>query len=671
VPHQFREPRQLAGGPLSVVADDLVGLLLVGGKGGVGKTTTAAALAVHLAERFPERRCLVVSTGPSHLLSGVLGASLGAVPQPVPGTANLLGLEIDATTLLRVFKTRHGPALRMILGRGTYLDEQDISGFLELSFPGLDELMAMLELINLMKSGDYDSIVVDTAPTGHTLRLLGLPVLAAAWVSMLDRMLEKHRFMSKVFSRRYRRDEADEFIDKLNQDLSRLTAVLRDPQQCRFLVVTLPEPVVIAETLRLLDALRQRGMAVACLVFNRLLESGGRCPVCCSRWRSQWKMLGALAEGQPNLPIAVLPDTEDEIRGASALAAFLDSASAVGDPPPARSACPDPEQLEPSALPLPEAGREVFLFCGKGGVGKTTLSCAFALQLSRTFPERRILLFSTDPAHSLSDCLAQKIRPEDTAIDGARNLFAREIDPEILFGAWKQAYSHEIESAFAGLSSPNGVEVQFDREVMAGLLDLTPPGLDELMCLAALADEIERKAYDFYVLDTAPGGHTVRFLELPTVIRDWLHTIFNILLKYRRLVRLPEVSDALIGMSRRIKKIQQVFRSPDLCEAITVTTPAQAAREESERLVSALQGAGIRTRQMLVNQVSAPSGSCRRCDLAARQQAQELRQLRDSFPDMEITAFPRLAGELRGTENLTRLLRFTYAEELAPVEALQ
>jgi anion-transporting ArsA/GET3 family ATPase len=74
---------------------------------------------------------------------------------------------------------------------------------------------------------------------------------------------------------------------------------------------------------------------------------------------------------------------------------------------------------------------------------------------------------------------------------------------------------------------------------------------------------------------------------------------------------------------------------------------------------------------MLVNQVSAASGSCRRCDLAARQQAQELRQLRDSFPDMEITVFPRLAGELRGTDNLTRLLRFTHAQELSLVEALQ
>lgn len=671
MPDPLREPRQLAGGPLGVVVEDRIGLLLVGGKGGVGKTTTAAALAVHVAGRFPERRCLVVSTGPSHLLSSVLGASLGAVPQPVPGAANLLGLEIDSQSLLREFKTRNDKALRMILGRGTYLDEEDISSFLELSFPGLDELMAMLELINLMKSGEYDSIIVDTAPTGHTLRLLGLPLLATAWASMLDRMMEKHRFMSKVFMRRYRRDEADEFIEKLNQDLSRLTAALGDRQQCRFLVVTLPEPVVIAETLRLLDGLRQRGMAVACLVFNRLLESPGRCPVCRSRWQSQRELLSALAESQPEFPIAVLPDTPDEIRGAAALAAFLDSASGVGAPPPARSADPDSERPEPSALPLPEAGREVFLFCGKGGVGKTTLACAFALQLSRAYPERRVLLFSTDPAHSLSDCLAQKIHPEDTAIDGAGNLFAREIDPEVLFAAWKQAYSREIESAFAGFSERSGVEIQFDREVIAGLLDLTPPGLDELMCLAALADEIERGAYDFYVLDTAPGGHTVRFLELPTVIRDWLHTIFNILLKYRRLVRLPEVSDALVEMSRHVKKIQQVFRSPDLCEAITVTTPAQAAREESKHLVSALEGAGIRTRRMLVNQVSAASGSCRRCELAARQDAQELGRLRDSFPEMEITVFPRLAGELRGTNNLSRLLRFTHAQEFAPVEAVQ
>ena len=671
MPDEFRKPGHLAAGPLSALADQSIRLLLVGGKGGVGKTTTAAALAIHLAQRFPQRRYLAVSTGPSHLLSGILGASLGAVPQPVPGTANLLGLEIDAVGLLRGFKTRHGKALRMILGRGTYLDEEDISRFLELSFPGLDELMAMIALVDLVKSGDYDSIVVDTAPTGHTLRLLALPALTAAWVSMLDRMLEKHRFMSKVYTHRYRRDEADEFIDKLNRDLTRLTAVLRDQQQCRFLVVTLPEPVVIAETQRLLEGLRQRGMAVACLVVNRLLQSPGRCPLCRSRWRPQRTLLRALAERWPDLPIAVLPNTAEEIRGASALAAFLDSASSAGDHPPAGLAGPDPDPAEPSALPLPEAGREVFLFCGKGGVGKTTLACAFALQLSRTYPERRVLLFSTDPAHSLSDCLAQRVGPEDTGIDGAGNLFAREIDPEVLFAAWKRAYSREIESVFAGFSSRGGFEVPFDRDVIAGLLDLTPPGLDELMCLAELADEIERGAYDFYVLDTAPGGHTVRFLELPTVVRDWLRTIFHILLKYRQLVRLPEASEALVEMSQRIKRIQQVFGDPARCEAIAVTIPAQAAREETGPLISALERAGVRTRRMLVNQVIEAAGSCRHCGLAAQQQAQELGQLRDSFPGLDIVIFPLLAGELRGTDSLVRLLRFTHAQELSPAEVLQ
>jgi arsenite-transporting ATPase len=280
-------------------------------------------------------------------------------------------------------------------------------------------------------------------------------------------------------------------------------------------------------------------------------------------------------------------------------------------------------------------------------------------------------LFSTDPAHSLSDCLAQQVGTEDTEVAGTGNLFAREIDPEILFARWKQAYSHSIEEAFETFSSRLGVEVRFDQDVIAGLLDLTPPGLDELVCLTELAEMADRKAYDFYVLDTAPGGHTLRFLELPTVVRDWLRTIFGILLKYRQVARLPEASDALVEVSQRVKRMQQIFSDPVRTEALAVVVPTRAAREETGRMVSSLGRAGLRTRRLLVNRAIGAAGDCPRCNQASREQAVEVQQLRDSFGDLDMAIFPQLGGEIRGTEALSNLLGFAPARNLSLAEAVR
>lgn len=660
------------GEPFGFLDDDNIRLWLVGGKGGVGKTTVAAALSLHLAHKFPRRRYLTVSTGPSHSLSDVLAFPLSWIPKPVYGAANLFAVELDAHRLFSDFKAKHAGALRMILGRGTYLDEEDISRFLELSFPGLDELMAMIQTIDLLQSGLYDALIVDTAPTGHTLRLLSLPALTTAWVSMLDRMMGKHRFLSRVYAHAYRKDEADEFIEALNRDVSRLAGIWRDRHHCRFVVVTLPEPVVIAETERLLAGLADKGISVGGLVVNQLALGADGCALCRSRQAAEQECLQPWLAGHATPGVAVFPAFLKQIQGEARLTAFLSQARAGAVSTVGHAVSRPGSPLRPQLatwIPYPKPGLEFFLFCGKGGVGKTTLSCAFALQLSRRFENKRILLFSTDPAHSLSDCLAQRIGPQETKVDGTANLFAVEIDPDTLFRDWKRAYSREIEDILDGFSGRTGLDVQFDREVLAGLLDLTPPGLDELMCLSELAELVERRRYDHYVLDTAPAGHTLRFLELFTVVRDWLRTFFEILLKYRDLVRLPKVSATLVEMSQRVKKLHRVLTDPARCLAIPVTIPSQAARDETARLLTALQRSGIRFKTLLVNQVIASSAGCVRCASAAAEHEQQLRHYRSTFRDLDLVVLPRRSGELRGISVLMDLLRFTAPATELPVEA--
>ena len=153
----------------SFLEDSGLRLLFFGGKGGVGKTTCAAAAALHYASRSPQGSYLLVSTDPAHSLAD----SLGDFQPP----HNLKVLEFNAQNSLDTFKARHRSKFAEIAARGTFLDEEDIRRLLDLSLPGLDELMALLSIAGWAESQAYDLIVVDTAPTGHTLRLLTTPDL--------------------------------------------------------------------------------------------------------------------------------------------------------------------------------------------------------------------------------------------------------------------------------------------------------------------------------------------------------------------------------------------------------------------------------------------------------------------------------------------------------------
>ncbi|MDP2935064.1 MAG: ArsA family ATPase, partial [Dehalococcoidia bacterium] len=227
-------------------------LILFGGKGGTGKTTSALASALYLAEQRPHKKILIVSTDPAHSLGDSLDQAIGDRAVPVKGADNLYVREPAAERLLAEFKLKNEPVLAKIADRGTYFDKEDIRGFLDLSLPGMDEYMAILELMELVKAHQYDLIILDTAPTGHTIRLLELPSLMQQWVSTLDLMMEKHRFLFKTFSRRrYMPDECDRWLETTARDARRVEQLLQDTTATEFVAVTIPEEMAVAETERL------------------------------------------------------------------------------------------------------------------------------------------------------------------------------------------------------------------------------------------------------------------------------------------------------------------------------------------------------------------------------------------------------------------------------------
>ena len=648
-----------ASEPFTNLYHDDLRLLLYGGKGGVGKTTVAAAFALSLAERYPHKRFLVLSTDPAHSLADSLAYPLGATPTPVYGRTNLVGLEIDAEALLARFRAEHGQSLKQIVGRGTYLDEEDLARFLALSFPGLDEVMALLQIMDLVERAEYDLIIVDTAPTGHTLRLLDLPVLIQAWTAFLDTLMAKHRYLARLYTRAYRRDEADEFIDALSGNLQRLRQLLQDERQCRFVPITLAEPMVLAETHRLLEALAKRGLTVQLLLVNQVMPQAGACALCGARAEIQQRHLEAFGTAWPALRFVLLPAYPLEVKGETGLRTFLARARVSAE---SRALSP-PRPLVPVPsrsvyLPTPPHTLSSFLFCGKGGVGKTTLASAFALRLSRDFPEQNVLLFSTDPAHSLADCLGQPIGPQATRVADRQNLFAIEIDPAALFRLFKQAYARQIAEVFAGFSQRTDMMVRFDQEVLTDLLDLVPPGLDELMALAELADYMQQGRYDRYVLDAAPTGHTLRFLALPDLVQDWLRAFFEIILKYRTVVRLPQTSQLLIGLSQKVNRIQRLFTDAARCACFPVTIPTTMALQETQRLVATLRRTQIPLHQLLINRMAPVADACDYCEALAQEHARTLQHYRATFPELDVVLVPEIADGIKGPAALSGLIRF-------------
>lgn len=293
-------------------------LILFGGKGGVGKTTCASAAAVQLADAGV--RTLLLSTDPAHSLSDCLEQEIGPEITSVDGVRGLWAVEVSAEKLYLEFREEHGEEISRILETGTYLDGEDIAGLLSLPVPGLDEVMGFKELVDLMEKEEYDLYVLDTAPTGHALRLLALPEVLDQWIRILARIRYKYHYVVSRLSGKQVHEAADDFLFSMKRALKKIHALLRDPDRCEFVVVTAPEAMVIAETRRLMRALATFGIAVNHLIVNRVVSSDHRdCLFCHERWQGQRGYLQEIeASFSATIPLKIL-ELPRQVRGVKML----------------------------------------------------------------------------------------------------------------------------------------------------------------------------------------------------------------------------------------------------------------------------------------------------------------------------------------------------------------
>jgi arsenite/tail-anchored protein-transporting ATPase len=606
---------------------------LVGGKGGVGKTTVAAALALALAERGEP--ILVLSVDPAHSLGDALEVALGPEPRAVPGAPNLAAMEVDADRERTAFLERYRDELATLFVRGTFLTPEEVEAWLGLPVPGMDEMAAMLRLMELSREGRYARVVVDTAPTGHTLRLLAAPELVRGWVGLLGALDARHRAVEQAFAPVPRpADPAHRFLDALDADLGRLAACLSDPGHTRFLLVTTPEPVVLAETGRLRESLLDAGVALGGVVVNR---TGGEAD---AALRGLWE--------ERRVPIVFLPLLHQDPRGVDGLRRF----AAHACPAPATTP-PSPTAADPGAGAgvrtggryRPPTDRRLYLVGGKGGVGKTTVASALALALADA-GRAPVLLLSTDPAGSLSDVWDTPVGDAASAAPGAAGVALRQLDASAEWSAFRAAYRQETERLFAGLLG-SSLSAGADRRVAERLLGVAPPGVDELMALLQTVDVLDLPAYNALVVDTAPTGHLLRLLEMPRLALDWAHAILRLLLRYREAVGLGGIAERVLRFARDVRRLRELLQDARSTWVGVVALPEALSVPETARLLQRLRTLRMDADVLLVNRLfeaggEVPPSRSRAAGALLRPQRAEIRA---GAPAWE--AGPRGAGELR------------------------
>lgn len=559
-------------------------LILVGGKGGVGKTTVASLAALHFAKQRPT---ILFSSDPASNL-----------PQLFPSAAHdrlpdqLIVESLAAEQLYSAFLEQHESLFVEAGDRGTYLDRDEIERLFRLALPGVDELMSWLRIGDLVEGHAGSMVIVDTAPTGHTLRMITSTVYFEEFVTALETMQQKHRNLVTQLTRRTVRDEIDARLEALRRNIESHRDLFLDHTRTSFIPVTLAEPLVTEQTIRVITEVTNGGIQIPFIVLNQAAPDS--CERCVSRSAQEENAIRTLQRPVVRLPRFCFP-----VGSATDLERLTESSERV----------PLEEQSDqeraPSSIPLAlPSERRMLFFAGKGGVGKTTSAASIAIQLADR--GERVVAISIDPAHSLPRLLDEIPLPD--------SLTAEAVNTKKEWSSFREKIGDQVEQAISGLT-PSNVSLSSDEDVMRQLLDVGPPGADEIFALSRLVDLLDDSDVDRIVVDTAPTGHFLRLLELPTTAGEWVRELMRILLRYREVISTGRLGEELLKASRALSRFQSAL-TDGTAGVILVTRAEPVVGAETRSLQETVARRGIPADGVIVNYVT-PETGCP-CDLAMR-----------------------------------------------------
>ena len=520
------------------------------GKGGVGKTSLSAAVAVALADRG--RRVLLVSTDPASNLSEVLGTTLGAEARTVDGVTNLWALDIDPLTAAAAYRDRVvGPYRGVLPDTVVSGIEEQLSGACTVEIAAFDEFTGLLA-----GGSDYDHVVFDTAPTGHTLRLLALP---GAWTTYLDTTSVGVTCVGPLSG-----------LTSQRERYAQALAALADPRRCTVMLVTRPDEGAVAEADRAARELASVGLTHQRLIVNGVLEPTGDDSLARRFADRQRRVLGDLPA---SLRVLVTDQVSLRARaplGVAGLRSLLVAdRDGVEDVAEGSATAPiEGSSLDEFVETVACRGRGLVMTVGKGGVGKTTLAAAIAVALAdRGSP---VVLTTTDPAAHLLGVLGDGILPD--------NLRVERIDPVSATMAYRDAVMGQT-----GASLDDAGRVLLAE-------DLRSPCTEEIAVFREFAATVARASEGFVVLDTAPSGHTLLLLDAAR--------------GYQR-----EVTRRSGGDDGDVANLLARLADPEVTSLVVVTLPEATPFHEAEALQADVMRAGVTPAAWIVNQSLGLAGS--------------------------------------------------------------
>lgn len=617
---------------------ELPQLTLVSGKGGVGKTTFSCAIALDQAQAAPEETVLLLSTDPAHSLGDVLLLPVDDEARSHPDIANLQVRALDAERLLVQFKADYGAVLETLVERGSFVDNEDLSPVWDMDWPGLNELMGLLEIQRILRAGEADRIVVDMAPSGHTLNLFGLMDFLDTLLASLRLFQDKHRYMLESLSGRYTADEADTFLDDMTADLAAGRSQLQDTERTACWVVAIAEPLSFRETERFVEALAELQIPVGGVLVNRLTGSEPQ--------RHQLEQFARLELATSPLG---LPLQSTEPVGSEALQTLLAElvpAQTWQDQAIETPAVAWPAPLAPGLPDFITEGRRLVILGGKGGVGKTTVAAAIAWGQAQQHPNAAVRVMSIDPAHSLGDALETQLSNE--AVSMTSNLSAQEVDADVVLEKFRDDYLWELAEMMSGDMGDDRLQIAYGPAAWRQIVAQALPGIDEMLSLIAVMDLLEQDQEQLIVLDTAPTGHLLRFLEMPTALGDWLAWIFKLWIKYQDVVGRTELIGRLRGLRKQVMTAQKRLTDPAHTEFIGVVQNQSAIVAEATRLTATLAEMSVPQHYIVHNRYTSDQ------DLP-----------KDAFPHHEIVRLPDLPDSIHPLVQVEGAAKLLFAKSPA------
>lgn len=623
------------------------------GKGGVGKTTVSSAYALHRAAKRPRRPILLLSTDPAHSLADILQTKLGNAPKRLPVPGRLWVRQLDAEKQISSFLKTEREEILALLNRGSLFTGDELASLLDTSLPGMAEVGALLAIHELLDS-KFDEIVVDTAPMGHAVRLFQMPQHFARFLDVLEAAASRDIVLARHFGGRVRREPA---VERWSRMVDRVEGAL-SMEGSKLVLVTTPEPFSLNQAARSVasfqDAKPQNRFAA--VVLNRIVARETGCSCCQRRWKEGKSARQFIRKHFRDAELFWGEDPGCPILGVKALRCFgahIFEGKRLPSSIRAKPAEPGRFRLKPTDWP--PLGSPLTLTLGKDGVGKTTISAALAYHHRRVVANENVSICSIDPAPSLDDVFAADVGNTLRPVLGDSNLRAAELDAIAEFQQWAGQLRAKLDQAMTGEERGVHVDFSLDRKFLLALLDVVPPGVDEIVATFGILDLLKEDERERVVIDMAPTAHALEVLRTPDRLVAWARVLLKTLAAHRTLPLARDAGVEIARLSQRVRELSSILRDNRRCQIVIVTLAEPLPDYETRRLLEALRELKTPIGAVFVNRVLLDGKGCRRCTLVREWQAAPLAGLRKELREVYVVG--EFEGPIAGAEALRRFTR--------------